>query len=110
MVKESGRDIPQDFILHQEQNLRMNLISFYTKAYEGLIKTLPGKHIILVDKLTNINTTFFSCVTQTNTYQSGGNSFSMPAVRHFIFLHVSNAKSLESMTNGLDMIIEHAFI
>jgi hypothetical protein len=110
MIKKSARDIPQDFIFHQEQNLRKNLISFYTKEYEELIKTFPGKLIILMDKLTNIDTALFPCMTQTNTYQSGGKSFLMPAVRHFVFLHVSNTKSMESIANSLHMIIEHAFI
>ena len=109
MVKESGRDIPQDFIVHQQQNLRANLISIYTKTYESITKTYPDKLIILVDQLTNIDAAFFACLTQKYTQQSGGNSFSIPAIRQFVFLHASNGKSGNAITQGFDIIIEHSF-
>ena len=38
IVKESGRDVPQNFIVHQEQNLRTNLKSIYTEMYEAMTK------------------------------------------------------------------------
>jgi len=109
-VKESGRDLPQNFIVHQEQNLRTNLESIYTEVYEAMIKTYPDKLIVLVDQLTNINAAFFPCLTQKRTDQAAANSFSIPAIRKFIFLHVSNEKSGNSVTHSCDIIIEHTFI
>jgi hypothetical protein len=110
IVRESGRDVPQNFIIHQQQNLRMNLKSIYAVTYEAMIKIYPDKLIILVDQLTNINATFFPCLTQNHADQSTGNSFSIPAIRKFIFLHVSDEKSGNSATQGCDIIIEHTFI
>ena len=109
MVKESGRDIPQDFIVHQEQNLRTNLISIYDKAYEKIINKYPDKMIIMVDQLTNIDAAFFPCPNPKHIDQSGGNSFSTPAVRRFILLHAAKGKSGNTITQGFDIIIEHSF-
>ena len=110
VVKESGRDIPQNFIVHQEQNLRTNLISLYMKTYEALTKTYPDNLVILVDQLTNIDTAVFPCLTQNSPDQSAGNSFSIPAIRKFIFLHISTGKSESSIQQNFDIIIEHTFI
>jgi hypothetical protein len=109
MIRESGRDTPQDFIVHQEQNLRTNLISIYTETYEALSRIYPDKLIILVDQLTNVDAGFFPCLTQTYKDPSVGNSFSSPAIRKFVFLHMSNEKSANSSAQGFDMIIEHTF-
>jgi hypothetical protein len=109
IVKESGRDIPQNYIVHQEQKLRMNLVSIYSQAYETFTKTYPDKLIVLVDQLTNIDAAFFQCLTQKDKQQSAGRSFSVPSIRQFIFLHVANGKSEDSVTHGIDMIIEHYF-
>jgi hypothetical protein len=110
IVKESGRDVPQNFIAHQEQNLRTNLKSIYTEMYEAMTNTYPDKLIILVDQLTNINAAFFPCLTQKHKDQSSANSFSIPAIRKFIFLHVSDEKSGDSATQRCDIIVEHTFI
>src|SRR5688572_5538235 len=110
IVKESGRDIPQNFIVHQEQNLRTNLICLYMETYEALTKTYPDKLVILVDQLTNIDTAFFPCLTHNYPDQSGGNSFSIPAIRKFVFLHSANGKSESSIKQSFDIIIEHTFI
>jgi len=109
MVKESGRDTPQDFILRQEQNLRANLISIYSETYENMVKAYPGKLIILLDQLTNIDAGIFPCLTPKYANPSGGNSFSDPAIREFIFLHISKKKSGNATTPGFDIIIEHNF-
>jgi hypothetical protein len=110
MVKESGRDLPQDFIVHQEKNLRANLISIYEKTYENIVSKYPGKVIIMVDQLTNIDAAFFPCATRKNMHQSGENDFSVPAIRRFIFLHSANRKSGNTITPGFDIIIEHNFV
>jgi hypothetical protein len=110
IVKESSRDIPQNFIVHQEQNLRTNLKIVYTDIYQSLTRKHPGKLIILVDQLTNINAAFFPCLAQNYTDQSGGKSFSMPAIRKFVFLHFSDETQGERITQGFDIIIEHSFV
>ncbi|HEY3402578.1 MAG TPA: hypothetical protein VGK59_04265 [Ohtaekwangia sp.] len=84
--------------------------AIYTEMYEAMIKTYPDKLIILVDQLTNINAAFFPCLIQKHADQSTGNSFSIPVVRKFIFLHVFNEKPGNSATQGSDIIIEHTFI
>jgi hypothetical protein len=110
-VKESSRDIPQDFIVHQEQNLRTNLKSIYTEIYESLTRKHPDKLIILVDQLTNINAAFFPCLTQKYTDHSGGNSFSMPAIRKFVFLYVSSVmKRRESQSHKVSILLLDTFI
>jgi hypothetical protein len=106
LVKESGRDIPQNFIVHQEQNLRTNLLSVYTEAYKSISNIYPGKLIILVDQLTNIDSEFLLCPTQRYSHQSGGNNFSIPAIRKFVFLHVSERETGSAIPQDLDMIIE----
>jgi hypothetical protein len=106
LVKESGRDIPQNFIVHQEQNLRTNLLSVYTEVYKSITNIYPGKLIILVDQLTNIDSEFLPCPAQRYSHQSGGNSFSIPEIRKFVFLHVSESEPGSAITQGLDMIIE----
>ena len=106
MVKESGRDIPQDFILHQEQNFRSDLVSVYRDTYESISKTHPDKLIVLVDHLTNMNTALFQCLTQKKSpYQSGYNSFSSPTTRQFVFLHTRLINSHKSIQD-FGMIIE----
>ena len=110
VVRESGRDIPQNFIVHQEQNLRMNLISIYAETYESLAKTYPDKLIVLVDQLTNIDTAVFPCLIQKYAHPSGGNRFFSPAIRKFVFLHISNERSVNSIIQGFDIIIEHTLI
>jgi hypothetical protein len=109
MVKESGRDIPQDFIVHQERNLRSGLLSIYEKIYESMVRKYPGKVIIMVDQLINIGARFFPSLTRKYMHQSGGNSFSVPSVRRFIFLHAANRNSENTITPGFDIIIEHSF-
>lgn len=106
IVKESGRDIPQNFIVHQEQNLRTDLISVYTQTYEKLRRTYPDKLIILVDQLTNIDAAFFQCVNRNITDQVEGNSFSIPTIRHFIFLHAFDQKLGNVAKQGFDIIIK----
>jgi hypothetical protein len=109
MVKESGRDLPQDVILHEEKNLRANLISIYEKTYEEIVSDYPGKIIIMVDELTNIDAAFFPRLTGNYMEQSSGNGFSEPVTRRFIFLHAANRKSGNTATPGFDIIIEHSF-
>lgn len=87
----------------------MNLVSIYTETYETLTKTYPDKLIILVDQLTNIDAAFFQCLAKKDKQQSAGRSFSVPSIRQFIFLHVANGKSEDSVSHGVDMIIEHSF-
>jgi hypothetical protein len=105
MIKGSGRDIPQDFIVHQEQNLRSNLIASYKATYESITKTSPDKLIILLDRLTNIDAAFYPCLTQNYTSQSGGDTFSNSAMRQFVFMHARMEVSGEVTTHGVDMII-----
>lgn len=108
-VEESGRDIPQDFIVHQERNLRNNLISIYEKTYQRITNKYPNKVVVMVDQLTNINAAFFSCLTRKYIGQACGNGGSIPAIRKFIFLHASKGSSASACTQDFDMLIEHSF-
>jgi hypothetical protein len=110
IVKESSRDIPQNFIVHQEQNLRTNLKTVYTEVYQSLTRKHPDKLIILVDQLTNTNAAFFPCLNQNYKDQSGGNSFSTLPIRNFVFLHFSDETQGERITQGFDIIIEHSLV
>jgi len=109
MVKESGRDIPQDVIIHQERNLRSDLIAMYNATYGSIRKTYPGRLIILVDQLTNINAAFFPCLSHKYSNQSEGNSFSTPAFKDFVLFHLRMEMTGKSITQGLDILVEGNF-
>lgn len=110
MVEGSGRDIPQDFIFHKEQSLRADLIALYKETYGSMNKTYPGKLIILVDQLTNINASFFSCQASKNANQVVGNTFSNPAIRDFVFMHARIENPSDLVTHGLDMMIRQVVL
>src|SRR5687767_11056961 len=48
VVKDSGRDIPQDFIFHEERNLKAKMISSYEPIYNELSSKYPNQEIILI--------------------------------------------------------------
>jgi hypothetical protein len=115
MVEESGRDIPRDFIYHQEQSLRSNLMSIYEETYNGARSKFPDKFIILVDELTNNGTKFLPSHTQNHSRESEENSSSMLELppeqpfkrnRHFVFLHACSGYTGNEIKNHLDLIIK----
>jgi hypothetical protein len=110
IVKGSGRDIPQDFIFHQEQNLRSTLIAVYKETYESITKAYPDKLIILVDQLINSDASFFPCVIHKDAKYSGGNAFSNPVIRQFVFIHASLRTSGDMRTQGFDIIVKQSTV
>lgn len=101
MVKESGRDMPQDYIFHQERNLRGRLMSFYEKTYKDISLKYPGEVIILVDELINDGSDF--CPSLIQDFAGQFDEGASKGKRRFVYLHLSN----DNM-KGVDIIIENS--
>jgi hypothetical protein len=110
MVKESGRDLPQDFIFHQERNLKATLKSIYEAVYKEISSKYPSKIIILVDELIKNGSEFLPAFIQDIAGQSDGERTSNPDLnfdgalkvdRRFIYLH-----STDKHMKSVDIIIE----
>jgi hypothetical protein len=108
LVKASGRDLPQDFILHQERNLRAKLSSFYGAAYQKISAQYPNYEIVLVDGLVHDGIKFRAlqgAVCQsgdggmflTDSYVGGTSNLN----RQFVYFHALGKKG-----NGINMMIE----
>ena len=118
MINGSGRDIPQDFICHQEQNLRANLSCIYAETYRSIASKFPGKVVILVDELTNNGDEFLPSMTKDLRQQPGRISLAVPRItpgivcsngrkdKKFVFLHVGYGDSMNDPYQDFDIIIE----
>jgi len=115
-IHNSGRDLPQDFIFHQEQNLRANLMFLYSDTYKSMATKFPGKTVILVDELSN-NEDHISSLDQ-NSKQSERISLTVPTDapaslneisnpgKRFILLHAGKDDSANEIAQDFDIIIE----
>lgn len=52
IVKEGCRDIPQDYIYRQVQQMRNSLLADYSDFHDNMVPEVEGKVVILVDDIT----------------------------------------------------------
>jgi hypothetical protein len=108
IIKESGRDLPQDFILHEERNLKAKMMFWYQRIYKERSSQYPNDLIILVDALTNDGFEFRQ--REDSLGQSGENRMGEPdsnssaaskVAKRFVYLHLIHKDG-----DGINMIIE----
>jgi hypothetical protein len=110
IVKESGRDLPQDFVFHEERNLKAKMISFYEDIYDEIGSQYPNDRIILVDALTNNGAEFrrkegiIELTKVTEIVEQRPNDGPTSIDRHFIYLHQTNGSR-----DGINMMLEQKF-
>ena len=116
-INNSERDLPQDFIFHQEQNLRAGLTLLYADTYENVTIKFPEKVVILVDELKYNDDQFHSSLSQ-RAKQSERISLPLPkdtpgaadkineTNKRFVLLHVGDLQSKGETGEGFDIIIE----
>lgn len=107
IVKGSGRDLPQDFVVHEERNLKAKMIAWYERIYKETSSRHPGNALILVDALTNDG---FEFRQREDSLDQSENRMAEPdsnhrapvrVARRFIYLH-----SIHKDGDGINMIIE----
>jgi len=115
-INNSGRDLPQDFIFHQEQNLRAKLLSLYADTYENVSINFPEKVVIMVDELDYDGDQFHSSLSQ-HVKQGERIHLSPPmntpglvdkvskTNKGFVLLHVGGLESKSDTDAGFDIII-----
>ena len=105
VVKESGRDLPQDFIVHEERNLKAKMISWYTDIYKEISSKHPDRSIILVDALTSDGSEFRQrqdSVDENKMIETRSKHNDVPNVaRQFVYLHL-----VQRDGDGINIIIE----
>jgi hypothetical protein len=111
MVKESSRDLPQDFIFHQERNLKTTLKSIYDGIHKEMSSKYPNEAIILVDELINDGSEFRPAFMQDIAVRPEGDRISntdpncggtLQVGRRFVYLHSS-----DDHMEGVHLIVEH---
>jgi predicted phosphoribosyltransferase len=117
-INDSGRDLPRDFIYHQEQNLRANLVSIYAEMYKSVASKFPANTVILVDELRSNGKQFLPSLAKQEIQETGKINESLPAiipgaarndnkpVTLFVFLHMGNEDSVYRPFQGFDIIVE----
>jgi hypothetical protein len=108
IVRESGRDLPQDFIFHEERNLKAKMMSWYKHVYREISSRYPDNTIILVDALTNDGFEFrqregrFDQSEKNRMTEPDSNSGgALKVTRNFVYLHL-----IDRDGDGINMIIE----
>jgi len=115
-INTSGRDIPQNFIYRQEQNLRANLRDAYARTDKSMAIKFPGKVVILVDELKNNGTQFLTPLKK-NSAPPERITLSAPtgtleesnldkSNMRFVLVHAANQDSESEMDLGFDIIID----
>lgn len=117
-INDSGRDLPRDFIYHQEQNLRANLISMYAETYKNVASKFPANSVILVDELRSNGRQFLPSLTKKENQETEKMNESLPEIipggarkdtkleTLFVFLHMGNEDSVYRPFQGFDIIVE----
>ena len=106
MIKEVGRDLPQDVILQEARNLKIKLISSYESIYKQVSSLYPNEMVILVDELINDGSDFIleqnilsqdiqQIIPDSNTNRTPKET------RRFVYLHLIHKNG-----DGINMIIE----
>jgi hypothetical protein len=105
LVKESGRDLPQDFVFHEERNLKAKMISRYRHVYKEISSKHVNRAIILVDSLTNGGFEFRQgpdSLDENKMIEINPNKSEASNVdRQFVYLHL-----IEEDGDGINIIIE----
>lgn len=105
IVKKPGRDLPQDFILHEERNLKAKMISRYTDIYKEISAMHPSRAIILVDSLTSDGSEFRQRqdgVDENKMVDTDSDKRAVSNVaKQFVYLHL-----IQGDGDGINMIIE----
>jgi predicted phosphoribosyltransferase len=121
IINDSGRDLPRDFIYHQEQNLRANLVSIYAETYRNVASKFPANSVILVDELRSNGKQFLPSLKKKENQEPEMNESvqaTIPgAARNdskpktlFVFLHVGNEDSVYRSFQRFDVIVEETNI
>jgi hypothetical protein len=107
-VRESGRDVPQDFIFHEERNLKARMISWYQGIYNELTPIYPDRGVILADFLLSDGLEFRHTRDILNLSVDNKaldikkeNTDAANEARRFIYLH-----SVQGDGDGVNMIIQ----
>lgn len=105
IVKESGRDLPQDFVFHEERNLKAQMISRYKDIYKEISSKHPNRAIILVDSFISNGSEFRQrqdSLDENKMVDIDSDKREVSNVsRQFVYLHL-----IERDGDGINMIIE----